>query len=332
MTIVALANTVFDGLMRSRFHDDPLVRAAELLLEERAPREISVSHPRAEEVQVSARLENLDAPVVRRIHNPHAAGPSVHLLSNGRFSTMLTAAGSGYARWGNLAVTRWREDATRDDWGIYLYLSDAKGRVWSSGWQPVGSRPDDYQVTFAEDRAEFCRRDGDIVTTLEVVVLSEDDAEVRRLTLVNEGSAPALITATSYAELVLAPDASDIAHQAFSKLFEQTEYYEPLGALVATRRRRGPDEPEVWVGHLLVTDGSDVGELEFETDRARFLGRCNGVEDAVSIFGYRSLSGLWVKSSTLSFRSAAASPFRPGGPPSSPSGPWPRPAARNSSI
>ena len=229
--------------------------------------------------------------MIRRIQNPHAPGPSVALalqrpLFNHAHGRWVRLRPLGQARRDAVAGRRYARRL-----GHLSLPLESKGQVWSSGWQPVGSRPDDYQVTFAEDRAEFRRRDGAIVTSLEVVVSSEDDAEVRRLTLANEGSEPADIAVTSYAELVMAPEAADIAHQAFAKLFVQTEYYEPLGALLATRRRRAPDEPEVWVGHLLVTDGSAVGKLEFETDRARFLGRCNGVEDAVAIFANRGLSG-----------------------------------------
>ena len=56
---------------------------------------------------------------------------------------MITAAGSGYSRWRDLAVTRWREDVTRDCWGTYVFLRDvASGEVWSAGYQPSGAEPD----------------------------------------------------------------------------------------------------------------------------------------------------------------------------------------------
>ena len=49
---------------------------------------------------------------------PLPGAPVTHLLSNGRYAVMLTATGAGYSRWGEIAVTRWREDATRDDCGL----------------------------------------------------------------------------------------------------------------------------------------------------------------------------------------------------------------------
>ncbi len=291
MTIVAIANALLDGVMRTRFHAEPMIQATELLLQERTPRDVAVAHPRAEEVGSSATADDLEPAVVRRLRNPHAASPSTHLLSNGRYAVMLTAAGSGYSRWGEHAVTRWREDTTRDDWGSYIYLRDVdSGEVWSATYQPRGARPDSYDVMFAEDRAEFVRRDGALTTTLDVVVSPEDDAEVRRVSIANAGDGPRDIELTTYAEIVLAPPLADAAHQAFSKLFVQTEFLPATGAILATRRRRSPAEPELWAAHLAVVEGEAIGEVEVETDRARFLGRGNGARNAVAAIDGRRLS------------------------------------------
>ncbi len=267
------------------------MQATELLLQERTPRDVAVAHPRAEEVTTAATVRDLELPAVRRLHSAHDATPQAHLLSNGRYAVMLTAAGSGYSRWRDLGITRWREDVTRDDWGAYVFLRDVQsGEVWSAGYQPSGVEPDSYDVTFTEDRAEFVRRDGTITTTLEVVVSPEDNAEVRRVSVANTGSRARDIELTSYAELVLAPPAADAAHPAFSKLFVQTEYLAKVGAILATRRRRSPAEPEIWAAHLAVVEGETVGEPEIETDRARFLGRGREVRAPIAVMDGRPLS------------------------------------------
>jgi cyclic beta-1,2-glucan synthetase len=291
MTVVAIANALLNGVMRARFHAEPIVQATELLLQERTPRDVAVTHPRAEEVATAATVRDLELPAVRRLRSAHAATPQVHLLSNGRYAVMLTGAGSGYSRWGDLGITRWREDVTRDDWGTYVYLRDVQsGDVWSAGYQPSGVEPDRYEVTFCEDRAEFIRHDGPITTTLEVVVSPEDNAEVRRVSVANAGSRPRDVEVTSYAELALAPPAADTAHPAFSKLFVQTEHLARGGAILATRRRRSPGEPEVWAAHVAVVEGETVGEPELETDRARFLGRGCEVRAPIAVMDGRPLS------------------------------------------
>jgi len=209
MTVVALANALHHGMMPARFHAEPIIQATELLLQERAPRDVDAARSRRESVK-TAFVRELVPPTPRRFFSPHQPIPHTQLLSNGRYAVMMTAAGSGYSRWGDLAVTRWREDATRDDWGTYVFLRDVdSGALWSAGYQPTGIEPDRYEATFFEDRVEIVRRDGSLTTTLEVAVSPEDDAEVRRVTMANSGNRTREIELTSYAEIVLAPEAAD---------------------------------------------------------------------------------------------------------------------------
>ena len=192
MTIVAIADALLDGAMRARFHGDPIVQATELLLQERTPRDVAVALPWAAEAKAAAPSREITPSGGRRLTTAHTSTPATQLLSNGRYAVMVTAAGSGYSRWRDLAVTRWREDATCDDWGSYVFLRDVdSGKVWSAGFQPSGVEPDSYEVAFNEDRAEFTRHDGTLTTVQEIVVSAEDDAEVRRISLTNAGSARA---------------------------------------------------------------------------------------------------------------------------------------------
>ena len=291
MSIIAIANALFDGRMRARFHAEPLVQATELLLQERMPRDVSVAHPWAADVKSDMNADSAEAASGRHFISADQAAPATLLLSNGRFATMVTAAGSGYSRWGDMAITRWREDATRDDFGSYIFLRDVRGGdVWSAGFQPSGTMPDEYNVSFTEDRAEFARRDGSLTTIMEILVSPEDDAEIRRVSITNSGNRVREIEVTSYAELVLTSQAADLSHPAFYKLFVETEYLEDMGVIIATRRRRTPGEAEIWAAHLAVVDGETVGRPEIETDRARFLGRGHGIGTPMAMIDGQPLS------------------------------------------
>jgi cyclic beta-1,2-glucan synthetase len=227
----------------------------------------------------------------RRFNSPYHATPRTHLLSNGNYSVMLTAAGSGYSRWRDIALTRWREDPTCDPWGYYIFLRDVfSGHVWSAGYQPIGRESEDYDVAFFEDRVQISRKDGPIRTIMEILVSSEEDAEVRYLSLTNEGRGVREIELTSYAEVVLSPPAADSGHPAFSKMFVQTEFAAERGALLATRRPREPSQVPVWMVHFSSLEGEAVGSLQFESDRARFIGRGHDVRNAVAIMDARPLS------------------------------------------
>ncbi len=291
MTLVSLGNVVHDGLTRRRFHAHPMIQAAELLLQERTPRSVAVTRPRGEEVRVAPLVRDLVLPTLRRFESPHDITPRTHLLSNGRYTVMITAAGSGFSRWHDLAVTRWREDTTRDGWGTFLFLRDTEtGDVWSAGFQPSGTEVDHYEVVYSEDRAKIVQRDRSLVITLEIVVSPEDDAELRHLTVTNVGNRDREIDFTSYAEVVLAPQGSDEAHPAFSNLFVETEFVPELGTLLATRRSRSADEPQIWLAHLVAVEGESALPLQYESDRARFLGRGRGIRTPLSVYDGGPLS------------------------------------------
>lgn len=284
MIIVSIANALQDGRMRARFHAEPIVRAAELLLQERMPRDVAVARAAPEQASPVAQGADPAADTQRHYASAHSRTPRTQLLSNGRYSVMLTAAGSGYSQWRDVAITRWREDVTGDGRGAYFFLRDMRNaKTWSAGHQPSAVEPDGYDVTFSEDRAEIVRRDGDITTTLEVLVSPEDDAEVRRVSITNSGTQTRDIEITSYAEIVLARQADDVAHPAFAALFVQTEFIADLGAILATRRRRSAADPLVWAAHLAVIEGESVGDVQFETDRARFIGRGQTVRSPAAI-------------------------------------------------
>lgn len=207
------------------------------------------------------------------------------LFSNGRYTVLLTDAGAGFSRWRNLAVTRWREDPIRDSFGSYLFLRDVdSGVVWSAGTQPCGFAADEYAATLSDAGARIVRRDGTLTTTLEVAVAPDVDAEVRLVTVANHGGSTRTIEFTSYAELVLGSAAADASHPAFSKLFVQTEcVIDGVGRnlLLARRRRRDPDEPSAWAAHFALSEST--GAFEFETDRARFVGRSRALRQAAAM-------------------------------------------------
>ncbi|MFA5982629.1 MAG: glucoamylase family protein [Methylococcaceae bacterium] len=288
MSLVALSNVVHDGAMRHRFHQSPMIQSADLLLHERIPTgSDTINIPLLEEL---SDIKEIVQPAVRRLPSPTALVPSTHLLSNGRYSVMITAAGSGYSLWHKQAVTRWREDATKDAWGSYIYLRDVdSGKVWSAGYQPTVAAPEQYEAVFAEDLVRITRTDNLIVSALEIVVSPEDDAEIRHLSLTNNGTRTREIEITSYAEIVLAPLSADIAHPAFSNLFIQTEYLHQVRGLIAHRRQRSTHDPMVWAAHI-IADGRIGDRIQYETDRARFLGRGQTLRKPIAVMDGRPLS------------------------------------------
>ncbi|HEY7426013.1 MAG TPA: glucoamylase family protein, partial [Gemmataceae bacterium] len=274
MSLMALANCLLGGIMVRRFHSEPMVRATELLLQERVPSvPVPVDTPDEEIAPRPAGPGGQDL-LSRQLTTANTPGPRTHLLSNGRYLVMVTNAGSGFSRCDGLDVTRWREDYTRDDYGQFCYIRDLRsGLLWSAGHQPVCQPTKHYEVIYSADKAEFHRVDGAIATHLEITVAPEHGAEVRRVTLTNHDRRPHNLELTSYAEVVLAQHAADLAHPAFGKLFLETEWVASHDALLCRRRPRAAEQEPIWAVHVVSVEGTTTSETEYETDRARFLGR-----------------------------------------------------------
>ena len=292
MSLLSLASLLLNRPMQRRFESEPSFQAIMLLLQERVPKATAFYSHTTELAEVQTALQDATEMPIRVYKSPDTPIPEVQLLSNGRYHMMITNAGGGYSRWKDLDVTRWREDSTCDNWGAFCYIRDlATGAFWSTAYQPTLKASQQYEAIFSEGRAEFRRRDQDFDTHTEIAVSPEDDIELRRITITNRARAPRTIELTSYAEVVLAPPAQDALHPAFSNLFVQTEIIRGQKAILCTRRPRSLEEQSPWMFHLMAVHGAETGDVSYETDRMRFIGRGNTVADPEAMRGSSELSG-----------------------------------------
>ncbi len=292
MSLLAINEYLNHNRMQERFSKNPAVRAYRHLLQEKVPANITMTKAVSEKVSLpSFKFSKQELPV-RMLGRPNTGLPRVHMLSNGNYSVMLTDAGTGYSKNKVVAMTRWQEDSTLDRFGTFLYLRDMEsGKQWSSAYAPLNQMPNIYEVEFADDKAIYRRTDGEVDTKTVVFVATNDNVEIRKLTLENHSDATKTIEITSYCEVVLAPRAADQAHMAFSNLFVETDFHTQSGMTSAKRRPRSDKEMEVCLGAYLVR-GADQNEgIEFETDRAQFLGRGNDASCPQALKSSQPLSG-----------------------------------------
>jgi len=275
MSLLSLAYLLLDRPMQRRFESYPLFRATMLLLQERIPQATAFYARTTELSELRLSTNALDIPI-RIFADPNTNNPEVHLLSNGRYHVMLTQAGGGYSRWKDIAVTRWHEDRTCDDWGMFCYLRDINsGEFWSASYQPVIKHAKQYETIFSEGMVEFRCRNLDYDTHVKIAVSSEDDIELRRLLVTNRSRTSRSIEITSYAEVVLTQQDADALHPAFSNLFVQTEIIHRKQAIICTRRPRSKEENEPWMFHMMTIHGTVLDGISYETDRMKFIGREN---------------------------------------------------------
>jgi cyclic beta-1,2-glucan synthetase len=275
--------------MQRRFEAEPQFQATLLLLQERIPKASSFYAHTTDMGEFNNSVSGTD---VRLINTPNTFLPEVQLLSNGKYHVMVTNAGGGYSRWKDIAITRWREDVTCDNWGSFCYIRDvANGQYWSNTHQPTVKNGESYEVAFSQSRVDFHSSNNNIEAHTEIVISPEDDIEMRRIRFTNRSNMRRTIEITSYAEVVLASPASDAMQPAFSNLFVQTEILPLQHAIICSRRPRSADEQVPWMFHSMIIHGMEKRESSYETDRMEFLGHGNTVANPAAMNNSGPLSG-----------------------------------------
>ncbi len=288
MSFLSLSYLLHDKPMQKRFENEAQFKAIMLLLQERIPHATEFYSPTVHVSDTSITEQEVQ---MRLIRTPATVLPEIQLLSNGRYYSMITNSGSGYSRWKDIAVTRWREDATLDNTGIFCYIRDLDNESsWSAAFQPSLKTAESYEVVFSQGRAEFRRQEQNFETHTEIVVSSEDDVEMRRVHISNRSRRKRFLEVTSYAEVVLTTAAADAAHPAFSNLFVQTEILPQRDAILCTRRPRGTGDPQPWMFHLMKVHNAEIRDVSFETDRSIFIGRRRSIHDPEAISKNQPLS------------------------------------------
>ncbi|MDZ7660138.1 GH36-type glycosyl hydrolase domain-containing protein [Fodinibius sp.] len=296
MSLLALLNVLDNNRIQQLFHDHPLVRSCELLLQERIPRGIPIKEPRPIDVELEPAEEERAQNVVDHagMEDLDDTPPRTHILSNGHYSTLISHSGTGYSYSDDLMLTRWRSDTVTDHYGIFFYIRDLEsGNYWSAGHQPVKRKADRYDTWYHAGKVQIARVDDWIETFMEICVSPEDNIELRKITLTNYSERQRKIEITSYAEVVLNTQQADRAHPAFSNLFVQTEYLQEHHSILAKRRPRAEDEDPIWLVHTIASDDADsyADELQIETDREHFIGRNRSMQAPRAMDNGARLSG-----------------------------------------
>ncbi|MCY7409314.1 MAG: cyclic beta 1-2 glucan synthetase, partial [Chitinophagales bacterium] len=277
MSLLSLAYLLQDKPMQKLFESEPQFKATLLLLQERIPKATTFfTHTTG----ISDTNYVASGTETRIVNTPDTLVPEVQLLSNGNYHVMVTNAGSGYSRWKDFDVNRWREDVTCDNWGTFCFIRDLESEdYWSNTFQPTLKKGEKYEAAFSPGRVDFHNACNEVESHTEIVVSPEEDIEIRRTIITNKSSFRRIIEVTSYTEVVLAHHDSDLIQPAFSNLFVQTEIIPEKHAILCLRRPRSKEEQVPSMFHLMTLEGKVPEEISYETDRMEFIGRGNTIEN-----------------------------------------------------
>lgn len=289
MILVAINNFIHQGIMRKRFHEEPIIKAAEVLLEEKRQTHLISTAKRGYTIR-TAKEEIKEETFCSRVINTVAPkDPIAHYLSNSKYSLMITSDGDGFSSYKNMMIYRWRADVYANT-GNYIYIKDTtKNRVWSTTYHPTKTEPEEYQAIFSPHQAEFKRMDGDISTYTTVSLSPDHNLEIRRVKLTNHAAEQRSFEITSYLEVVGDTHLAEISHPAFNKLFIESEYLEEQ-RLFLSKRRSSKLKEQGYLMHMVKTGSKLTKKVEYENDRLKFIGRNHTTEDPVAVYESTALS------------------------------------------
>jgi cyclic beta-1,2-glucan synthetase len=279
MSIVALTNVLHGGAAQRWGMANAHLQAVCSLLHERVPREIPVLRRPAKGRLATAQRRRTPGFLREVFAGANAVEPT-HVLSNGRYTVLLRASGSGSSHWGQLGVTRWRDDALRDAYGSFFYLRwPGQVQAASITQHPVPDPEAQYTSVFHADRVCFDARWPELQAHTTVWVSPEDDVEFRKVEIRNLGSEPLEVELTSAFEVTLSEPRADEAHPAFSNLFVTAQWLDSAHALWFERKPRLAGEPGLAMAHFL-TDANTPYSLSLSTDRQRWQGRNHSIHQS----------------------------------------------------
>ncbi len=275
MSILALNNYLNQDIIRNRFHRDPHMASAELVLQEKVPLHVSSSRPVKEEKKLlHIQPKVAQGGVGRNIKTPHTVVPRMGILSNGDYSVLISNTGSSHSKYKGTSINLYKEDATLDNKGIYFYIKDEENsNLWSATYQPTTAKPEKYECSLSLNSVEFQRQDYGIASHLEIYVPPNKNLEIRKLSLTNLSKKARQLEVTTYSEVALDTHKSVAAHPAFSKLFIESSFSEDEKTLIFRRRPRSEEQAAHFAFHTIFSDNGKARFGGFETDRYEFIGR-----------------------------------------------------------
>ncbi|CZT55897.1 N,N'-diacetylchitobiose phosphorylase [Eubacteriaceae bacterium CHKCI005] len=269
MSLVAVANLLYDGVFQRRFLRDGRMSSAVELLEEKAPAGTvvfdDVEH-RPIPQKVGRTIEKKEE---YQVISP--ANPRMHLLQNDQWTLAVTDTGAGVSTFRGMDVVRRSDDLLRRPEGIFAVVK-GEGEPFSITPLPMEKGQVQRRVEFASSYAAFYAKENKLEAGMMASLHPILACEQRKILLQNHSSKPMDVQVLFFLEPALIPAKDDAAHPAFSRLFLRSSYDPSTQSLVFSRRKRGKgNEMHLAVGFL------EQVAYEYDLSRERILTRPYGV-------------------------------------------------------
>ncbi len=271
MILTALNNYLNNNIIQKRFHSNPDIKAAEILLKERVPMGVAIKeniyskYNKFTETSIDEYTSHITYITKEMLESGNHR--NINIQTNGNMNVITLDTGENFMYYNNYAITKNRyTDRKVFNGNTVVFTDKSTGKVWSGCYDPNYIKPDNYGVLFNLASSDFYRKDGDIETFCRIHVAPEYNAEIRKYTLINHTKERKEIVINTNIDLAMCEQAANVVHPAFNNLKIEEFYDDDLDMLVAKRRTKSDKSGELYVYAKLV--GIDLS-IEAETEKTK---------------------------------------------------------------
>lgn len=267
LIMLSVNNLINKDILVKRFSKNPEIAAVDILLQERMPDKAIITKEKKEKVQ-KLKMQDYENYSEKIYTKTNKNLNTTNVVSNGKYTVISDLYGRGYSKFENLLINRYKETADYNQ-GIFFYIKNVNSKqIWSNTSDKKN------KIVFAPDTMKYIRTDGNIETKTKITVAPEENVEIRRIELKNNGNNEETLEVTSYLEPVLSSSRQDYAHTAFNNLFL---IFKDIGngEILIKRKKREQQQKELYVGVNLYTENETIGDVEYEIDKEKFIGKGN---------------------------------------------------------
>ena len=279
MSLMGIVNYLKNDIMKEYFHNNVKVKTFEILLKEKVQVKADIDMKMSKYKKYNYEKEVLENDI--RTFRYISDMPEVSVLSNKKYCLLMNDRGNSFSRYRTLQLNRYRK-ITEQDYGMFFYIKDLDTKkVWSNTYAPINQKADEYEVVFASDKIKYLRRDGKITTKTEIIVTTNHNAEIRKLTFINDSDSDKKLEITSYTEPIISENPADISHKTFNSMFLESSFDNNTNTLFTKRVSRTGGATSYMLNRFIIDN--PLNDYSYETDRFNFIGRNNSSSNPIAI-------------------------------------------------
>ena len=277
MILSSINNYINNGKIKKRFHNNPNIRAAEILLKER------------ERIRATVKKDTKDKDSVFKQKNTEkyttfvgsdysdkeymqykTDDMSIAFLRGSEISTIVTNTGASFLKYNDKIINRQRFTDTTTS-GNFLYITDKTNGECMSVTNTDLNSPYNKNTLKSNfivnlNQVDYYIEGKNIEVNTTMTISQEYNVEIKKVSLYNNSDKKREILINTYVEPAMTDFMTNVVHPSFSNLLIETYYDEQLDTIIASKRKKNPEDTDLFVFSKLV--GIDL-EKDVETEKMK---------------------------------------------------------------